>query len=229
MDYDLNKRKSQTIKPDHFLLIIIFVWEMWMWIFPSLIFLHVFLITRSQRSNDVASRVKKISHHCTEKYSVFAFCKGKEWETSVLCLSSINQCNINDSFEDHYLQKGTQLPSSDKTIIILHLHDKCVCMCMHFCMYVWVLKRALATVRHKFSSFISVQKIGRGLFNVEPGSLCLCSSSECSSLATVRALKSCLVFSPFGIVMTLRLFVCMSTYIYLFCHQADSRFFHTYM
>lgn len=128
---------------------------------------------------------------------------------SVLCLPSINHCNINDSFEDRCLQKGTQLSS---------LRQDCnystfawqVCLPVYAFMYVWVLKRTLAAVRHEFSSFISAQKMGRGLFNVESGLLSLCSSSECSSLATLcrRALKWSPGLWRCGIVMTLGLCVC---------------------
>lgn len=107
-------------------------------------------------------------------------------------------------------KREPSFPPSDKTVIILHLHDKCVCLCTHLCMYVWVLKRTLAAVRHEFSSFISAQKMGRGLFNVESGLLSLCSSSECSSLATLcrRALKWSPGLWRCGIVMTLGLCVC---------------------
>lgn len=97
---------------------------------------------------------------------------------------------------------------SDKTVIILHLHDKCGCLCTRLCMYVWVLKRTLATVGHDLSSFILA---GRGFSNVESGSLSLCSSSECSSLATVsqRALKWSQGLSQCGILLTLRLCICV--------------------
>lgn len=57
--------------------------------------------------------------------------------------------------------------------------------------------------------------MGRGLFNVESGSLSLCASSECSSLATLcqRALKWSLGLWRCGIVMTLGL--CVSTCVHL--------------
>lgn len=100
-------------------------------------------------------------------------------------------------------------------------------------MYGWVLKRTLAAVGHEFLSFISTQKMGRGLFNVESGWLSLCSSSECSSLATAcpRALKWSQRLSDDAEQLWHRCFVfvlwvfflsffgeagCASTYIYLF-------------
>lgn len=56
---------------------------------------------------------------------------------------------------------------------------------IYVCMYVRVLKRTLAAVRREFSSFISAQKMEKGLFNAALGSLRLCSPCECSSLAVV--------------------------------------------
>lgn len=64
------------------------------------------------------------------------------------------------------------------------------------CMYVRVLERTLAAVGRNFSSFISPAWIDEKkplslffspffFFHVESGSLSLCSSSECSSLAAV--------------------------------------------
>lgn len=35
-------------------------------------------------------------------------------------------------------KKDPSFPSSDKPIIILHLHDKEVCLCTHLCMYVYM-------------------------------------------------------------------------------------------
>lgn len=61
-------------------------------------------------------------------------------------------------------KREPSLPPADETVIIRHLHDKCVCLCTHLCMYVWVLKRTLAAVRREFLSFISAQKMGRGPF-----------------------------------------------------------------
>lgn len=104
---------------------------------------------------------------------------------------------------------------SDNPIIILHLHDKEVSLCTHLYMYVWmdvwVLKRTLATVRHESSSFISAQKMEKGLFNVEPGSLCLCSSCECSSLATVNPELWCgiLALSAGSLWHLISMFVCL--------------------
>lgn len=110
------------------------------------------------------------------------------------------------------------LPPADKAVIIPHLHDKCVCLCTHLCMYVWVLKRTLAAVGRGFLSFISAQKMGRGpVFNAESGSLSLCSSSECSSLATLcrRALKWSPGLWRCGTVMTLGLCVCACVRLHL--------------
>lgn len=56
---------------------------------------------------------------------------------------------------------------------------------IYVCMCVLVLKRTLAAVRREFASFIPAQKMEKGLLNATPGSLRLCSSCECSSLAVV--------------------------------------------
>lgn len=53
---------------------------------------------------------------------------------------------------------------SDETVIILHLHDKCVCLCTHLRMYVWALKRTLGAAGHEFPSFISGVKGGKRPF-----------------------------------------------------------------
>lgn len=76
-------------------------------------------------------------------------------------LTSITSMNL---LRIAIFKRPPSFPPADKTVIILHLHDKCVCLCTHLCMYVWVLKRTLAAVGHEFSSFISAQKTKRGLF-----------------------------------------------------------------
>lgn len=122
-----------------------------------------------------------------------------------------------------------------RRLIILHLHDKCVCLCTHLCMYGWVLKRTLAAAGHEFLSFISTSRMGRGLFNVKSGWLSLCSSSECSSLATVRrrALKwsqGLTMWNSYDTKATyLCVFACASTYIYLFPPSKSFIFLHLHV
>lgn len=134
---------------------------------------------------------------CPKQCRVWGLCKEGERVKDISSgspsvsppLTSITSMNL---LRIAIFKRPPSFPPADKTVIILHLHDKCVCLCTHLCMYVWVLKRTLAAVGHEFLSFISASKTKRGLFlNVETGSLSLCSSSECSSLATVspRALK----------------------------------------
>lgn len=122
-----------------------------------------------------------------------------------------------------------------RRLIILHLHDKCVCLCTHLCMYGWVLKRTLAAAGHEFLSFISTSRMGRGLFNVKSGWLSLCSSSECSSLATVsrRALKwsqGLTMWNSYDTkAMYLCVFACATTYIYLFPPSKSFIFLHLHV
>lgn len=77
-------------------------------------------------------------------------------DTSSFCASPpLPAATSMDLLRIAIFKRQPSFPPSDKTVIILHLHDKCVCLCTHLCMYVWVLKRTLAAVGHGFSSFIS--------------------------------------------------------------------------
>lgn len=81
------------------------------------------------------------THHCPKKCRIFGFCEGEpKGETSVLCLPvalsplpSVTSMNL---LRVAIIKRQPSFPPSDKTVIILHLHDKWVCRVrIYVCMY----------------------------------------------------------------------------------------------
>ncbi len=78
------------------------------------------------------------THRCPEKCRLFGFVEGeRESERHQFCVSpplpSVTSMNL---LRITIFKRQPSFPPSDKAVIILHLHDKCVCLCTHLCMYV---------------------------------------------------------------------------------------------